>query len=140
MSLSRGDDNAVVLQIVMERQAEHDGRGRFEIVEELGLKAVKNADEKVLTFDRFSRAVVKGYDHRGFVGGDGRRAGCGLPRLFGHHTSSHKERRTSGRRVRAVPLTICWGRYATGVAQKGKRAEFSPEGLRVSTSGGIDGP
>jgi hypothetical protein len=65
------------------------GRGRFEIVEELVLKAVKNADEKVLTFDWFARAVVKGYDHRGFVGGDGRRAGCGLPRLLVRHCSSH---------------------------------------------------
>ncbi len=72
----------------MERQTEHGGRGRFEIIEELVLEAVKDADEKVLIFDWFARAVVQCYDHGGFVGGSGG-AGCGFLRLFGHHTSSH---------------------------------------------------
>ena len=49
MSLHRGDNDAVVLQVVMERQAEHGGRCWFEIVEKLVLEAVEDADEKVLT-------------------------------------------------------------------------------------------
>src|SRR5690348_14484169 len=109
MSFSGGDNDAVVLQVVVKRQAKHGGWRRFEIIEKLVLKAVEDADEKVLVLDWFARAVVKGYDHRGFVCRDGRLS-YGLLRLFGHHTSSHEPRRTSGRRVRADRLTICLGR------------------------------
>ena len=54
VSLSRGNNDAVVLQVVMERQTEQSSRGWFEIVEELVLETVEDADEKVLTFDRLS--------------------------------------------------------------------------------------
>ena len=58
--------------------------GRFEIVEKLVLKAVEDADEKVLTLDWLARAVVEGYDHRGFVAEIGRLS-CGLLRLPVRH-------------------------------------------------------
>jgi hypothetical protein len=41
VSLSRGDNDAAVLQVVVERQAEHGGRCWFEGVEELVLETVK---------------------------------------------------------------------------------------------------
>jgi hypothetical protein len=45
-----------------------------EIIEELILKAVKDADEKVFAIDRLAGAVVNSDEHRGLVGGCGRRA------------------------------------------------------------------
>ncbi len=51
----------------MERQAEHRGWGWLEVVEELVLKAVKDADEEVFALDRLALSIVKGDDHGGLV-------------------------------------------------------------------------
>src|SRR5712692_10070325 len=71
----------------MERQAEHRGRSWFEVVEELVLEAIEDADEEIFAFDRLARVVIEGDYHCGFVGGRSSPGGDCLRFVFRHWAS-----------------------------------------------------